>query len=527
MANASDDRRVSSLRGMLHRSASVQIARIEVHCSNVLAPQTIEFDRLTAIVGSHGAGKTLTLRLIEGLFGNVSQALAPPILPELGRDGNPFATALPNPITAVVSVTVIHNGVQLTQPIDISDGRAVNRKKWVDALGPCFAPEYVGVPSMLSWLFSFLQNYEEQLNIAEFHGYEVKSPPSEDFVLLRTYQRKDLDAVRNILGKAYGSLSSYGWTVDQKWQEQFPFVVAETVGGQRIDNFMMSLGELWTHWIFGRRFVDAEGWTLLLDEPESFLAQRGHRPFMDEVFRRCLEHDNQLVVATHSPQVLSNFPLNAIRLCLPSSEGIILAQAKSTSQIFDILGAAGLIKVVILVEDEMASRVLGDLVSEFDWSLARQLEIVIADGGGSVVIAGLNAMKNARESCYVAVLDGDYREKSIFPKKADLETVQYLTQSIFYLPGGSSPEEELLQAATEHASHLAQLLNREIIDIAAASASCADLDHQYWLSSYARALGLPQDVVRHSLVRVWLTTESVCSQAIELVHSLRTLVDHP
>ncbi|MGO4518926.1 hypothetical protein AB4Y89_24300 [Terriglobus sp. 2YAB30_2] len=511
---------------MLRKPASVQIARIEVLESNILAPQAIEFDRLIAIVGSHGAGKSLTLRLIEGAFGNVRQTFAPPFMPEYGQDEEPLLSALPHPITATVNITVIRDHVHITVPIDISEGPSANKQKWADALGLTFKPEHIGVPYMLSELFTYLQYYEEHATHAAHRGNGAVSPAPENLELLRSYRRKDLDAVRNILGKVYESASSFGWKYhDNKWIEPFPHIIAETASGRRIDNLMMSLGELWTHWLFGWCFIGANGWPRLLDEPESFLAQRGHRPLIDEVFRRCLEHDNQLVVATHSPQILSRFPLNNIRLCLPSADGILIAPAKSASQIFDLLGATGSVRIVVLVEDDMASHILGDLFAELDWNLARQLEIVQADGE-SMVIAGLRAMRNAREIGYVGILDGDCRGRDLFPKsKVGVETAEYLTQRVLYLPGSQSPETELAQAAAKQPERLAQLLNRETIDIATAAASCADLDHQYWLARYARTLGLPQDVVRHNLVRIWLTSETVMVQANELIHSLRALVD--
>lgn len=511
---------------MLRKPASVQIARIEVLESNILAPQTIEFDRLIAIVGSHGAGKSLTLRLIESAFGNVRQTFAPPFLPEYGQDVEPLLSALPQPITATANVTVIWDHVHIKVPIDISDGPSVNKQKWADALGLTYKPEYLGVPHMLAELWTYLQNYEEHATHAAYRGDATVSPAPKDLELLRSYRRKDLDAVRNILGKIYESTSIFGWKYhSDKFIEPFPHIIAEAADGRQIDNLMMSLGELWTHWLLGWGFIDSDGYPRLLDEPESFLAQRGHRPLIDEVFRRCLEHDNQLVVATHSPQILSRFPLNNIRLCLSSADGILIAPARSNSQIFDLLGVTGPVRTVVLVEDDMASRILGDVIAELDWDLARQLEIVQADGE-SMVIAGLRAMRNSREIRYVGVLDGDCRDKDLFPQsKVGMEAAEYLTQRVLYLPGSQSPETELAQAAAKQPERLAQLLNRATIDIATAAASSADLDHQYWLAQYARALGLPQDVVRHGLVRIWLTSEATMAQANELLHSLRGLVN--
>ncbi|RJO69774.1 hypothetical protein D5S18_28140 [Nocardia panacis] len=192
---------------------------------------------------------------------------------------------------------------------------------------------------------------------------------------------------------------------------------------------------------------------------------------------------------------------------------------------FDLLGVAGMARTVILVEDEMASDILNDLFSELDWDLARQVEIVHAEGEGNVV-HGLRAMKNSREVAYVGILDGDCRSKDLFPKgKVGEEAFEYLTRQILYLPGGQAPETELAQAAAKNSVRLAKLLNRQTIDMSTAAAACADLDHQYWLTRYARALGLPQDVVRHNIVRVWLTSETVTDQANELIHRLRAFVD--
>ena len=63
------DRRVRNWNHLLTSESPFQVKSIRIIESDIFMPQTISFPRVLALVGLHGTGKTLLLRLLEAAFG--------------------------------------------------------------------------------------------------------------------------------------------------------------------------------------------------------------------------------------------------------------------------------------------------------------------------------------------------------------------------------------------------------------------------------------------------------------------------
>ena len=128
-----------------------------------------------------------------------------------------------------------------------------------------------------------------------------------------------MDMLNNILGRRYDAVTVRDGHVDD--EVDMPFISAR-LGAKIFDNTTMSQGELWVHYISW--FLEAaedKGHLALIDEPESFLAAQGRREFIDYIARAALRNDRQVVIGTHSPEILSRFPLANVRMCIPGDSG--------------------------------------------------------------------------------------------------------------------------------------------------------------------------------------------------------------
>ena len=324
--------------------------------------------------------------------------------------------------------------------------------------------------------------------------------------------------INEILGRSYDHIQIYSTSAEDV-EFYAPYVVAFR-GNSRIDSSMMSQGELWVHYVLSW-LLDTEanpGDLLLLDEPESFLAPRAQRPFIDEMARQALANESQLIIGTHSPEVLARFPLDNIRMCINSDDGVRVIKPSSVVQIRESIGLETAIRMVILVEDELAATLLRGLFIPVDRHRAsnRRLEVVAAEGEATV-IRGLEALQKLRRLNCAGVLDAD--------QKARPANARGLP--VYFLPGASAPEIELTSAAGRAADVLANRLSVAPNDVRAAISACSGMDHQRWMSVIAGHLSLPEPVLVHELVQVWLLEPQISEAAAILVQSLRARLLSP
>ncbi len=278
----------------------------------------------------------------------------------------------------------------------------------------------------------------------------------------------------------------------------------------------MSHGELWVHYVL-TWFLHNEAAKedlVLLDEPEAFLAARAQRPFIDEVARQAFIKRVQLVVATHAPEILTRFPLNNIRMCIPDNGGIRVITPTSFVQIQDNIGIETPVRALILVEDKLAKQLLGRLLARYDTALTREAEI-ISVGGESEVRSGLRILRHSSRLRVLGILDAD--QQSHVPRAPGA-----IEQPVLFLPGDTSPEDELLASAAEEARWIAKMLHLPVDDFNAAVSSCRNFDHQYQLKTLAAQLGQSESTTIFVLAQAWLRKPHISRSAKKLVKDIRS-----
>jgi len=498
--SASADQRIKNWKYLLTSDATFQVEAIRIIESNVFASQTVTFSRAVALVGLHGTGKTLLLRLLEAAFGDIWQQ-GPPFFRELRR--LPAEAITPATVEGTIEVTLRTPNGLISHVVDLDVPGNLRADIWRNELGGSYYVWYVNQLLAFEDLMYMFQEYEA----GGLHR-TVETSASRELTA------DELRLVRNILGRNYDRLSIetidlIGWLV--------PYF-SGTYQSKRIDSSTMSSGELWVHYIdWWLHDKIPEGSVALIDEPENFMAARGRRPFIDRIALGALRRKLQLIVATHSPEVLARFPLENIRLCVPDINGIQVIQPQSLVQIQDIVGMSVAVRALAFVEDDLAKKLLNEIFAKYDVALTREVEIIPA-GGAPEVVSGLRILQRANRLKIAGILDADERSKTRSRDPAN-------SDPIFFLPGNSSPEEELLSAGRREAAWIAEIMGRTVNDVSIAINSCESLDHQYRIRYLASQFGRSESAVIFILTQAWLRNSDIGMQAEKLVKDLREILD--
>jgi hypothetical protein len=485
------DDREKAWQRLLSTPIPFRISSIRIIESDIFAPQTITLERVMAIIGSHGTGKSLFLRMLEAVFGYVTPHYTPPFV----RDGSEIAE-----IKGIVEVElktpsgIIHRQVDLDQP------ESTRRQVWTEAIDNSFEAWYVSPVYLFSELFLLYQDFLSFRDRAASGGSKC-------------IKKEKLRTLNNILGRSYDRVEIYPDIVDDDQGIYVPYISAR-IGDRIIDTALMSQGELWVHYVLDWFLEDGtpDESLFLLDEPETFLAARAERPFIDQVARQALSKSFQLVIATHSPETLARFPLANIRLCVASDDGIRVVPPRSVFQIRESVGIRTPIRMLLLVEDELAKDILSFLFARYDGALVAEVEIVPTGGEGQVK-NGVRILQHTSKLACLGVLDGDKRNSGITDEAR-----------ILFLPGTSFPEDELVSAVSREPAATAVTMNATPEDIFAAVSSCLGLDHQYWIKTIAAHFGFPESIMIHELVRAWLTHGGIEEQAVTLIREIRSYI---
>ena len=475
--------------------APFQVESIKIIESNVFAPQVIELDRIIAFIGLHGTGKSMLLRIIEASFGYATPVYSPPFLPDARRA---LITAAPSP-EGVVEIFLKTPSGNIRRMVDLSQPPESRAEIWKEIFGEDFMAWYADPVAAFAELYFMTDDYDFTVKPLD---RETESDLSQ----------ADLDALNNILGRRYDRVTIRNARVGS--EVDLPFISAR-LGSKTFDNTAMSQGELWVHYInWFLEFEKDKGHLALIDEPETFLAAQGRRPFIDHIARSALKNKRQVVIGTHSPEILSRFPLANVRMCLPGDSGTQVVTPRSLTQVHDCVGIQTPIRGLALVEDRLAKQVLATIFAQYDTALNREVEIIPA-GGTAEVISGRRILARTERLVCFAVLDGDQR--------ADQpgESSESYVSAPYFLPGDECPEAQLISSARQQLNWSAEVIGVYPDQVLTAISSCQHLDHQYRLGWIAEQLGYREETLTQIFINVWLREHNIAQEAEKLARDIR------
>lgn len=261
------------------------------------------------------------------------------------------------------------------------------------------------------------------------------------------------------------------------------------------------------------------GTIVLLEEPESHLSVTSQALLIDALIVLAVERDLTLVVSSHSPSFFYRLPDGHVSLVF-SLPRVRFDTSLPTATAARHLALPAARRLVILVEDAVASDLLISLVGELDRNLLAQIDVGVLKTAESGIRALLNNLKVARASRrlpVLGVLDGDQR--GVGGDSRDL---------INYLPGVDAPEKVIREALIKWWSgdgknwHPTTPGGADELTRALDQADGAD--HHDWLFDVSRQIGGVSRLV-DATAALLLQEQSVRRQAEQLVDWLRRSAD--
>jgi predicted ATP-dependent endonuclease of OLD family len=105
-----------------------------------------------------------------------------------------------------------------------------------------------------------------------------------------------------------------------------------------------------------RNLRSQNGSLLLFDEPETSLRPKAQAEVRSFLLNMCKERKHQILICSHSPEMVKGLPKDAIKVFTPIPERKFrVIQNVKPSEAFFFLGSAITLKSIIFVEDTLAA----------------------------------------------------------------------------------------------------------------------------------------------------------------------------
>lgn len=217
----------------------------------------------------------------------------------------------------------------------------------------------------------------------------------------------EISAASFVLGRTYkeGALlrhSYYG-------NEVGPTILLKRTGMQYSDAFAGS-GETAVFLTVSRVLAAAPGSLILLDEPEVSLHPGAQARLLRFLLNEALKNSHQIIFSTHSPHLIADLPVEAIKLVQETADGKFdVIKVDSARSAFHILEHKPTHEVSVLVEDALSAELIKAAFRELGVvpSGANTPSIHIVPGGSGACLKHVFPSQFVANSFAYLILDGD------------------------------------------------------------------------------------------------------------------------
>ncbi|MGI5165580.1 ATP-dependent nuclease [Spirillospora sp. CA-253888] len=215
------------------------------------------------------------------------------------------------------------------------------------------------------------------------------------------------EEISNILGREYVSIK----LIKHKYfGVEGSTVVMKTVGLQYSEAFAGS-GEFAVAMLVAKVTEAPSHSLILLDEPEVSLHPGAQRKLIDFLCKQAREKYQQIIVSTHSPEIVRNLPAKAIKVFHANgADGRIelVSQESEASEAFFRLGFKGERKKTVYVEDRLAEALVRKAIRPLGESFCSLVEVQPIPGGtNSIQLHFIPSFALSRTKDCLILLDGD------------------------------------------------------------------------------------------------------------------------
>ena len=262
----------------------------------------------------------------------------------------------------------------------------------------------------------------------------------------------ELKVIGEITGKEYTS----GTMIDHRFYEtQGRSVVLKTVNHTYSEAFAGS-GESLVVNLVTEVLKAPPNSLLLLDEPETSLHPGAQRKLLQFLLKQALAKKLQIVVSTHSPEMVRGLPNNAIKVFRPSVDGAIhVEQDLSWDEAFYVIGQHLDPSIHVIVEDKLAELLVTTALESIGATFAHKFRVEHRPGGESRMKSDIALAITTQHSRPMFLFDGDQApaagicdpqyltQADVAPAKLDARILQQTGQKIvFHENSNSTPAEK-------------------------------------------------------------------------------------
>jgi predicted ATPase len=346
--------------------------------------------------------------------------------------------------------------------------RRAPTKRWSDyRRRPERAVLFAGVSSYIPWI--------EQRNAVARHAGDLTVETTEDVeAQIRTW-------TCTVLDRLYDNMQRN--TVSYAGQRRA--VVSVVRGANRYSEAHMGYGEARSQFLIEKIESLPSKSLVLIEEPEISLHAHAQHQFGRYLVDVSVRKGHQILLTTHSDALLGALPSESRVYLHSGAEGIGVVCGLTALEAKSLMTRGHEKALHILVEDEVASSILRELLRKVDDTFLSTTALYVA-GGSSELTGAIRTIRGTGLPVAV-VLDGD---KPAVPHS-----------NIFKLPGNEAPEKELF------ANHAVRELisSTYAVNLQDFTAGLASVNHHEWCSRLAQRVNQSETALVCEMARAYVT----------------------
>jgi energy-coupling factor transporter ATP-binding protein EcfA2 len=291
--------------------------------------------------------------------------------------------------------------------------------------------------------------------------------------------------------------STFFWNGDQSFVPHF----RAKYRGIEYTTLDMGLGELSVHVLFWvlEQYRDVEGVTLLLDEPDAYLPPIGSERMLARVQDVCMRRGWDLVVSTHSEEMIRTACANEGLLLLRLGDHSVVESVRSWldgPEIATELLSEPPVDLILFCEDESAAALTRSLLRAGAADRGRSTAVVWKNGAGYLAALSQHLPRYPQMKVkFGLVFDGDQRGRD---GKGHLSAGWHL----IFLPTSEDPD-ELFKSLCADPGRLATRLQTDEAKVVAWLDALEGSDSHDWVNGLGDRYGT-RTAVLNALADLWV-----------------------
>jgi predicted ATPase len=233
---------------------------------------------------------------------------------------------------------------------------------------------------------------------------------------IKTLGEKELGIICRILGKSYSEAKTLTHNLYSQYisdSKEYGFSTRLKTEELQYSEACSGSGESAIVRLVTDILSVEKGSLILLDEPETSLHPYAQRKLLEFLIEQSLEKKLQIVISTHSPDLIDGMPPESIKVLYEEKKVRILEDVVPELA-FTYLGRLLKTKKVLVVEDELAKMVIDAFVKELNYTETCEVTFY-PSGETNIKKDDIRVRSKEVEDNHFYIFDGDAQGQSVDP----------------------------------------------------------------------------------------------------------------